>query len=176
MICGQGTPRVVPSRNARRAKMYEGHTTMKRRYTIIEAAKALGVGTDAVRKRVARGTVEYEKVDNTVYVWLDNGHDGGTNGAELPEAYRGQLDAYKNQVDYLRSSLNEEREARRRADTIIAQLTQANDTLAGRVPELEALSESSESPETDSEEADKGAAAPPAKGERRSWWRRLFGP
>jgi hypothetical protein len=33
---------------------------LKRRYTIIEAAKALGVGTDAVRKRVARGTVEYE--------------------------------------------------------------------------------------------------------------------
>ena len=63
---------------------------MKRRYTIIEAAKALGVGTDAVRKRVARGTVEHEKVDNTVYVWLDNGHDGGTNGdgAELLEANR----------------------------------------------------------------------------------------
>ena len=63
---------------------------MKRRYTFIEAAKALGVGTDAVRKRVARGTVEHEKVDNTVYVVQPNVHDGGTNGdgAELLETNR----------------------------------------------------------------------------------------
>ena len=63
---------------------------MRRKYTVVEAAKALGVGTDAVRKRVARGTVEHEKVDNTVYVCLDNGHDGGTNGdgAELLETNR----------------------------------------------------------------------------------------
>lgn len=80
----------MPSRNARRVKRYKGDTALKRRYTVIEAAKALGVGTDAVRKRVARGTVEHEKVDNTVYVWLDDGHDGGTNGdgAELLEANR----------------------------------------------------------------------------------------
>jgi hypothetical protein len=48
----------------------------------------------------------------------------------------------------------EEREARRRADTIIAQLTQANATLAGRVPEIEtaAAPEPQRSPETASEE------------------------
>ncbi len=80
----------MPSRNARRAKRYEGDTALKRRYTFIGAAKALGVGADAVMKRVARGTVEHEKVDNTVYVRLDNGQDGGTNGdgAELLEANR----------------------------------------------------------------------------------------
>ena len=61
---------------------------MKRLYTFIEAAKALGVGTDAVRKRVGRGTVEHEKVDNTVSVVQPNVHDGGTNGdgAELLES------------------------------------------------------------------------------------------
>ena len=95
---------------------------MKRRYTVIEAAKVLGVGTDAVRKRVARGTVEHERVDETVYVWLDIGHDdgttlrhdGATNGsdADLLDALRDQLDAYKDQVTYLRSSLDEEQEAR----------------------------------------------------------------
>jgi hypothetical protein len=37
----------------------------------------------------------------------------------------------------MREQLAEEREARRRADTIIAQLTQANATLARRVPEIE---------------------------------------
>ena len=149
---------------------------MKRRYTIIEAAKALGVGTDAVRKRVARGTVEYEKVDNTVYVWLDNGHDDGTNGAELLEANRGQLDAYKNQVDYLRSSLDEEREARRRADTIIAQLTQANATLATRIPELEAPREAPGAPEAAAEATPSEPSGGAREGvEARSWWREFFG-
>ena len=63
---------------------------MKRRYTFIEAAKALGVGMDAVRKRVARGTVEHVWLDNTVSVVQPNVHDGGTNGdgAELLEANR----------------------------------------------------------------------------------------
>ncbi len=51
---------------------------MKRRYTVIEAASVLGVGTDAVRKRVARGTIEHERAYGTVYVWLDDGHDDGT--------------------------------------------------------------------------------------------------
>jgi hypothetical protein len=44
--------------------------------------------------------------------------------------------------------LNAEREARRRADTIIVQLTQANATLAARVPGLEAPPEAPEAPET----------------------------
>jgi hypothetical protein len=89
-------------------------------------------------------------VDDTVYVRLDDGHDGGatyrrdngTNGgdaAELLESFRDQLDAYKDQVAYLRSSLSQEREDKRRADTIIAQLTQANAALAQRAPELESL-------------------------------------
>ena len=162
---------------------------MKHRYTVIEAAKVLGVGTDAIRKRVARGTVENERVDDTVYVWLDDGHDGGTTprhyggttgrGADLLDAFRDQLDAYKDQVTYLRSSLDEEREARRRADTIIAQLTQANAALTQRMPELEA-------PKTREEAARGLADAPvePAPSEpggsfeedhERPWWRRVFG-
>jgi hypothetical protein len=61
--------------------------------------------------------VEHERVDDTVYVWLDGGHDNGTNkehdngtngdGAELLDAYRDQLDAYKDQVGYLRSQLDQ---------------------------------------------------------------------
>jgi hypothetical protein len=163
---------------------------LKRRYTVIEAAKVLGVGTDAVRKRVARGTVEYERVDDTVYVWLDNGHDSGTtprhdgatNGrdADLLDAFRDQLDAYKDQVAYLRSSLDEEREARRRADTIIAQLTQANAALAQRVPELEAP----QTPEEAARDLADAPVEPPAPSEpggsfeedhERPWRRRVFG-
>jgi hypothetical protein len=50
---------------------------LKRRYTVIEAARTLGMGTDAVRKRMTSGTIEHERVDGTVYVWLDDGRDGG---------------------------------------------------------------------------------------------------
>jgi hypothetical protein len=58
----------------------------------------------------------------------------------------------------MRAQLAEEREARRRADTIIAQLTQANATLAQRVPELEVPTEQREGPMAASEEPDKGKA------------------
>jgi len=42
----------------------------------------------------------------------------------------------RDRVGSLERSLEQEREARRRADTIIAQLTQANAALTSRVPEL----------------------------------------
>jgi hypothetical protein len=82
----------------------------------------------------------------------------------------------------MREQLAEEREARRRADTIIAQLSQANAALARRVPEIEA-------PVTDATEAtgasESGEGAPygtsPQEAQdslqqrRSSWWRRFFG-
>jgi hypothetical protein len=118
LLVGEGKPHVglVPCSpdggtthvTTRHDKRRDRGRTLKRKYTVIEAAKVLGVGTDAVRKRVARGTVEHERVEDTVYVWLDdrhaNGtdirHDGSTNGdgAELLDVYRDQLDAYKDQV------------------------------------------------------------------------------
>ena len=162
---------------------------MKRRYTVIEAAKVLGVGTDAVRKRVARGTMEHERVDDTVYVWLDDGHDngttkrrdGGTNGdgAELLDAYRDQLDAYKDQVGYLRSQLDQESRANDENRRLLAALIQ-------RVPELEAGVDPpapSEAHEDGAQGPANGAGGPATAGNggaqngsgRVSWWRRVFG-
>jgi hypothetical protein len=43
----------------------------------------------------------------------------------------------REQISYLRKILSKEQEARRRADAIIAHLTQANAGLASLVPELE---------------------------------------
>ena len=163
---------------------------MKRRYTVIEAAKVLGVGTDAVRKRVARGTMEHERVDDTVYVWLEDTHANGTtgrhddgttgDGAGLLDAYRDQLDAYKDQVGYLRSQLDQERRANDENRRLLAALIQ-------RVPELEAGANpptASEAHEDDAEEPANGAAsgtrspaggAEAQNGSERSWWRRVFG-
>ena len=49
-----------------------------------------------------------------------------------------RLGALREQVSYLRRQLDEEREARRRADTIIAQLARANEEQARTIGELEA--------------------------------------
>lgn len=93
------------------------------------------------------------------------------------EAQEELVESLIDQLAYMREQLAEEREARRRADTIIAQLTHANATLAQRVPELEAATEQREGHVTASEEADKGTAPPEQQepSQRRSWWRAFFG-
>ncbi|MBA2712474.1 MAG: type II toxin-antitoxin system VapC family toxin [Rubrobacteraceae bacterium] len=81
---------------------------------------------------------------------------------------------------YLPRPLTGGMEARRRADTIIAQLTQANASLAARVPELEAPREQPGDSETVEEEPERSqlrsdAPGPQTGTERRPWWRRVFG-
>ena len=114
-----------------------------------EASRELGISSDAVRKRIARGSLRSERQDGSVLVWLDvgwteAGREAQVDGGPLVEDLR-------EQVHYLRSILNEEREARRRADMIIAQLTQANAALAAKVPELEAPQEPPSEPPESSE-------------------------
>ena len=97
-----------------------------------------------------------------------------------PESQAGRdllVEDLREQVHFLRSVLNEERDARRRADTIIAQLTQANAALAQRVPELEAPSERSEGaePRSGTSTPTERRAGTQETTERVSWWRRMFG-
>jgi hypothetical protein len=144
------------------------------------AAEELGVSTDAVRKRISRGTLRSDRKDGTVRVWLD---DGGTQAGREVEVDSGALvEVLREQAEYLRGQLAEEREARRRADTIIAQLTQANAALAARVPELEAPPEVADAPETVEEPSDReeprspgSAAGGVQEDAHRPWWRRVFG-
>jgi hypothetical protein len=117
------------------------------RVTVQEAARALRITEGAVRARIHRGTLETEREGGTVYVRVDA--DYKTNErAEQYELVR-TLREYNTSLE---RQLNAEREARRRADTIIVQLTQANATLAARVPGLEAPREvppeAPEAPET----------------------------
>src|SRR5215217_3729132 len=153
------------------------------RVTVQEAAEALGITVEAVRARIKRGKLRREKGESgTVYVWLDAAqtqpdpaqtHDQTQPDADReydqtrPDAdqtgIRGRVqaelvDSLLDQVAYMREQLAEEREARRRADTIIAQLTQANAALAQRVPELEAPSERREDSVTASEDMPTPAA------------------
>jgi len=72
-------------------------------------------------------------------------------------------------IRYLEEQVEEEREARRRADTLLARLMD-------RLPELEAPQEASEAAETATDAEDRGDV-PPAQGRSagRSWWLRMFG-
>jgi hypothetical protein len=106
--------------------------------------------------------------------------DGRTEGGREAQVDREALiEAKDHAIRILEDQLREEREARRRADTIIAQLTQANAALASRVPELETPQEPRGAPESvvvapekaEPRSASKGAQEP----SERQWWRRMFG-
>ena len=118
-----------------------------------EAAKTLGVSSEAVRKRVRRGTLASEKQeDGRVLVWVDagsdDGYDRGSDGGYDERVGRGYdelLEEVRDRVRSLEKQLDEEKEANRENRRIIAGLVQ-------RVPELEPPPEPPESPESASEE------------------------
>ena len=139
-----------------------------------QAATRLGITQDAVRKRIARGTIRHGKDhEGRTFVYLDTfesesktDQDNG-QGAESKTVQDADQDKYtrslEDQIDFLRRELE-------RKDTIIMSLTQ-------RIPELEASPETREGHVMASEEADK-STAPQEQQEpvqRRSWWREFFG-
>lgn len=103
-----------------------------------QAAEDLGVTVDAIRKRIQRGIIPHERDDGRAWVLLEA-------SSRVPDEGQGDyrtvsdelVDELRKQVRYPREMHGEERDALRRADTIIAQLTQAIASLAARVPELE---------------------------------------
>ena len=141
------------------------------------AAEELGLSTDAVRKRISRGSLRSDRQDGSVLVWLDG---GGTEAGHQAQGEAGELiEILREQAEYLREQLDQERaartEERRRHDTIIAQLTQANAALASRVPELEAPRAQEEASGTAEERAEtEPATGGTHEGIQRPWWRRLF--
>lgn len=147
------------------------------RLTVQEASEVLGTSVDAVRMRVRRGSLKSEKdPDGRVHVWVNL--DASETKPRLDDKPSVLISAKDETIRVLSEQLESEREARRRADTIIAQLTQANAALAARVPELEALQEEPpEAAETVEEEPAKteGFQGAQEEGVRRPWWRRVFG-
>jgi excisionase family DNA binding protein len=132
------------------------------RVTIQEAAERLGVKEDAIRKRIQRRSLRHEKAeDGRVYVWVDEAQDTTQDGQEKyrdttqDTAQDGRLEDLQEQVAYLRRQLDEEREARRRADMIIAQLSQANAEQARAIRAIEAPQETTETAEAVEEEPER---------------------
>ena len=164
----------------------------RQRLTVPEAAKVLGVTVDAVRGRIRRGKLssEHDK-DGKVYVWLDDIEADRLEPSQTverpsePSQSRSDeqlelIESLREQVAYMREQLTEEREARRRADTIMAQLSQANAEQARTIRALEAPRDEPQAPETpvvepERTDPDLSEGSQEATERPESWWRRWFG-
>ena len=141
------------------------------RLTVAEAAGALGISQDAVRKRIARGSISHDRDESgRVYVYLspsetvhktdqDNVQDDATKTVQ--DAY---IRSLEDQIAFLRGELE-------RKDAILLNLTD-------RIPELEAPSEARESPTTATEHPGREPQAQVEGAQesvQRPWWRKLIG-
>jgi excisionase family DNA binding protein len=136
----------------------------RQRVTTKEAAEALGISVEAVRKRIERGQLGHERVDGRVYVYLDG--DQTESGPDVEVESTALISEKNARIELLERQLTEANERDRENRRIIAALTQ-------RIPQLEAPAEPRESPETATEQEE--ADARPQSGERVPWWRRMFG-
>jgi excisionase family DNA binding protein len=136
------------------------------RVTVTEAAQLLGIERTSVKKRIQRGKLRAEKdAGGTLYVYLDRSETVRDQSQGQSTSERDELvGELRDRVRSLERRLDEERESRRRADTIIAQLTQANTALSKRLRELEA-SQTSEKAAQDVVEAVAGVPATQGAGE-----------
>ncbi len=82
-----------------------GRTEHAALYTVNEAAEILGVGSEAIRKRISRGTLHSEMEDGVRYVWLDD--DDTTAGHTVGHAFESQtlISRLEDEVEFLRREL-----------------------------------------------------------------------
>jgi hypothetical protein len=169
--------------------MTEKDTPRSKRYTVPEAAKVLGIGTDAVRKRIARDTIPHEKDDDgRVYVYLDTGHDEGHDeghdaqwpSPELVESLREQIGYLQGVIATRDEELRTRAEELRRRDQDLERRDRIIAALTERIPQaLEPPSGERESPQTVEQEPQRAEPRPATGGaqegaQQRPWWRRWF--
>jgi len=109
-------------------------STGRRRVTVAEAARILGVSVEAIRGRIKRKTLEAEHTREGVFVYLDTDQLESERGQTTAQP-RHEPDALISAKDEAIATLREQLKAERRANEenrrIIA-------TLTSRIPELEA--------------------------------------
>jgi hypothetical protein len=135
------------------------------RVTVAQAAAALGVSQDAVRKRIARGTIPHDRDESgRVYVYLTPSETVHKTGKDTVRdaASKTVQDAYvrslEDQISFLRRELE-------RKDAILLNLTE-------RIPQLEAPQEPARAPEGLEPRSATGSTQ---EATQRPWWRRVFG-
>jgi len=138
---------------------------------LAEAAELLGISKSAVRQRVRRGTLRSDKgEDGRVYVYVDpSTYDVPPHA---PQAEGALVEELRDRIRYLERQVEEERNARYRADELLARLMER--------AQLEPPPETRESPERVEEEPERAGPRPATaeaqeSTERRPWWRRIIG-
>jgi hypothetical protein len=133
------------------------------RVNVAEAADRLGISEAVVRKRIQRDQMPHERGDDgQVFVWISPGETRHAKTRDKPEEPREQsrielVEELRDRVASLERQVEEEREARRRADTILAQLSRANEEQARTIRALEApVAEPPGAPETGADATDRG--------------------
>ncbi len=154
-----------------------------------EAASILGLSVDAIRKRVQRGTIPYEKdpagrvtlILDAVETLQDEGETvrdrvrdtPGPGADRLLEAKDETIEELRARVRRLEQDLDTRNEELRRRDHLLAAALE-------RIPAIEPP-ETPQAPETVVEAPEGREETPPEPAgreeatERRSWWRRWFG-
>lgn len=143
------------------------------RMTVSEAAEILRVTQSAIRKRIQRGTIPWDKDDEgRIFVYVDSSetsHETGDDRSQdmVSGPSRDELvSELRDQVDFLRRELE-------RKDTLLMSLMQ-------RIPELEPTREPQQAPSRP-EDAPVGnedqafSSRGQREHEKRSWWRQFFG-
>ena len=146
------------------------------RVSVPQAADHLGTTVDALRKRVQRGTIPYERDrDGRVWILLDTGRprQDTDQDTDRPQSDSAALISAKDEtIAALREQLEEANERDRENRRIIAALT-------SRIPAIEAPQEAREPAETVEETPDKAEPRPATGGAQESvqrpWWRKLIG-
>jgi hypothetical protein len=144
------------------------------RYTVPEAAQALGISPEAVRNRLSRGTLKSVKEAGAVYVLLETDrtrHTGDRPNDRWTDTPPGLVDQMQARIDSLEQQLEQANERDRENRRIIAALT-------SRIPAIEAPSEAPGTPETPVGEPERAEPRPGTseaqEGVQRPWWRRMF--
>ena len=155
-----------------------GHPATER-VSVQAAAIALGTTVDAIRKRVQRDTITYEKAsDGRVWILLDTDQTRQATAQDTTGPRPDTLLETKDEtIQLLREQLEAERRANEENRRIIAALT-------SRIPQLDAPSKPPEAPTEATEQpgnvepqtplggAQEESVRPP---EQRGFWARLFG-
>lgn len=127
------------------------------RVTIQEAARRLGVSEGAVRKRVARGTLEHDKEDDgRVYVYLPDGVDDVQDEGVDPNS-SALISHLEEEISYLRD------ENRRKDEIIMQQAMTMRALSAPEEPESVTHGQQEEEPPESTEGSQTGSQRP--------WWK-----
>jgi excisionase family DNA binding protein len=147
---------------------------LDRALTVAQAADALGVSQDAVRKRIHRGTIQSERDESgRVYVYVPASEtvhktDQDTSQPQPePTALTSEIESLREQVQWLRGEVQ-------RKDAILLSMTEAMKALPSpreNAPESRQRPGPTDAPTEAPEEPQEGVQRP----RERSWWRRMFG-